>query len=204
MKTDTMWKAGVLLVMTLMCIGAALAIRNLTGESETKVTYYSSNPEVSVRSEKEVPKYQEYKLIGTICAWKNGEPLGCKDNVGTDDGRELIEDYMQGGNFAAVNDIALGNTSTPTTSSTSHPGEITDCGLARASASTTYDNGIGNWTVEYVWNSITCDGVLVNTTGVYNQTSGGTYVCGGALATGATVSTPDTLTLNYTLAITAS
>jgi len=130
-----------------------------------------------------------------VCVYKNGELITCKPNVLTDAGKELIEAYLaQGGTLGAVKYIAVGNGTAPSASSTSLDNEITDCGLARAEA-TYSDQGTGNWTFSYTW-QCTCDGVTVNTTGIFNASSGGTMLAGTSFNPSTLYST-DALTVSW-------
>jgi len=135
-----------------------------------------------------------------VCVYKNGELISCSPNVLTNAGKELIEAYLsQGGTLGAVKYIAVGNGTAPSASSTSLDNEITDCGLARAAG--TYSNvGTGNWSFSYTW-TCTCDGVTVNTTGIFNASSGGTMLAGNSFNP-STLYTNDELTVTWRLWVT--
>jgi hypothetical protein len=148
-----------------------------------------------------IPK-ETFKLTGLACAYKNNVLLGCKYNRIVDTGEEWLELAVRQGGVGTQTYLALGNTSAPTETDSSLPGEITDCGLTR-SAATVIDNGNGNWTLKKTWvgqnygGTISCDGVTINTTGVYNASSDGTFFAGTSVAS-AIVSKRDNYTIEYT------
>ena len=101
----------------------------------------------------------------------------CDNNVITNDGLNHIK-YLIGSGVSsgAVDYIALGNGTAPTTSSTNLSEEITNCGLSR-SQGTYLSNGVGNWSIYKTFTS-TCNNVVVNTTALFNATSGGIIFAG--------------------------
>ena len=103
--------------------------------------------------------------------------IGCDSNVITNDGLNHIK-YLIGSGVSsgAVDYIALGNGTAPTQSSTNLSGEITNCGLSR-SQGTYLSNGVGNWSIYKTFTS-TCNNVVVNTTALFNATSGGIIFAG--------------------------
>jgi len=110
------------------------------------------------------------------------EDVGCSGNVVTEAGLNHIKYLVgEGASSEAVKYLALGNGSAPTISSTYLDNEITNCGLARAEGTYT-SNGVGNWTRSKTW-TCTCDGVYVNTTALFNATSGGTMFAGYSFST---------------------
>jgi hypothetical protein len=125
----------------------------------------------------------------------NGEKIGCKENVVTDVFKNDVETCMVQGGYCVYDHIALGNTTAPTASDISHPGLISECGLSSVDG-TFVDEGTGNWTIYHTWTS-TCDGIVVNTTGIYNDTSSGNYG-GGTAITSATLYDGDTIQVNFT------
>ena len=133
----------------------------------------------------------------TVCAEKNGVLLGCVPNVLTDTGKDFIEAYLgQGLNQGGARVITVGNGSAPTSTSTSHPNEITDCGFGRQTG-TYQNNGIGWWNVTYTYTS-TCS-ITVNTTGLLNQTGAGFAYIAGATITPAVLSSGDTLKITWNI-----
>jgi len=111
-----------------------------------------------------------------VCVYKNGELIQCDHNVLTNNGKDLIQSYLSGGAGAAVDYIALGNGSAPTSTSTTLDNEITTSGLARAQGSVS-SVGTGNWSLNHQWTS-TGDNIVVNTTALFNASSGGTMFAG--------------------------
>lgn len=106
-----------------------------------------------------------------VCLYKNGEKLGCDDNLLTDDGKDLIKTVLgDSGTGGPVNDIGLCNASagctSPESSDSTLDNEFGDCGLSRASGSYS-SNGVGNWTISNTFTS-SCDGVETNLTGIHN------------------------------------
>lgn len=148
---------------------------------------------------------ESINLVGLACAYKNDQLIGCRRNIIVNTGKEWLEKAISTGNVGLMNYLALGNTSVPTKDSTSLPGEITVCGLARKPA-TIKDNGNGNWTLTATWigevygGTISCDNIKVNTTGTYNASTGGTFIAGTAVAE-AIVSRTDNYTIEYTFLI---
>jgi len=118
--------------------------------------------------------------------------LGCSHNTLTNDGKELIEDWISSNNASYINTIVLGNGTEPTATDTSHPGKIADCGLTEATITWT-DIGIGNQSASYEWTS-TCDNEVVNTTGL--ESDGNIYFAGNAF-TDVTLQTDDKINVTW-------
>ena len=130
-----------------------------------------------------------------VCVYKNGVPIGCNHNILTNAGKDHIKYLLGVGLNSPAIYLALGNTTAPTETDTSLPGEITGCGLDRAQG-TYYSNGVGNWTISHTWTS-SCT-ITVNTTGLYNATSGGTFFSGTSFSS-VDLQADDQLTINYTI-----
>ena len=129
---------------------------------------------------------------------KNVNFEGIEPNLVTTAGRNLLKEvFGTGAVTEAVNKFALGNGTAPAAGSTTLDDEITDCGLARATATTYVDNGDGDWTWSETFTS-TCDGVAINTTALFNATSAGTMYAGDTFASTITMDSSDTLQLNWT------
>ena len=139
---------------------------------------------------------QNLKYVGTICAFKNGQPLGCSHNTLTNAGKNMFRDVSTNTAHNVVY-LALGNTTGPSASDTSLPGELTNCGLAKASGTYTA-NSDGNWTISHTWTS-TCS-VTVNTTGLYDGSAGNLFA-GGVLSSNAVMESDDNLTIQYTVSV---
>jgi hypothetical protein len=132
-----------------------------------------------------------------VCISKNNELIECKSNVITNNGKDLLKTALGQGAYIVVNHLALGNTSAPAATSTSHPGLISDCGLASADG-TYYSEGTGNWTIGKTWTCTCAGGIVVNTTGLYNDTNTGTYFAGTSF-TSTTLQQNDQISVNYTI-----
>jgi hypothetical protein len=131
--------------------------------------------------------------------WKS---LGCVHNVLTTAGKNHIKGVLGGAitTNVPILYLALGNGSAPTASDTVLNNEITVCGLARKQG-TYYDLGNGWWEVNTTF-TYTCTGNLIaNTTGAFNQASGGTFFAGGTIQTVTFSANGDQLRLrhNYTV-----
>ena len=132
----------------------------------------------------------------TVCVYKNDELISCQYNLLTNGGKDMIRDALQG-TSTNINQISLGNGAAPTASSTSLPSEYTDCGLAKATASTQNLANNGNWSVYYTFTS-TCDSKVVNTTGLYKN--GGNLFAGTSF-TSTTLQTDDQIKINWTISV---
>jgi len=138
-------------------------------------------------------------IDGFISVYHNGVLVDRHHNVLTDLGANGIRDYLSGGAGSAINYIAVGNGSDITTSSTSIPGgDITDCGFSRATG-TLGIQGTGNWSFEKIYTS-TCDGIVVNTSGMYNASSGD-YMFWGDDFTDCTLQSSDTLKITWNISV---
>ncbi|MCD6572260.1 MAG: hypothetical protein J7K62_03210 [Thermoplasmata archaeon] len=128
--------------------------------------------------------------------------VGCSSNVITESGLNHIK-YLLGTGISsdAVKYIALGNGTAPTSTSTSLNNEITNCGLTRAEGTYT-SNGVGNWNISKTWTS-TCDGVPINTTALFNASSGGTIFAGHNFGTRIVYSN-DQIQINWNIAVSES
>jgi len=154
---------------------------------------------LAIPAEESTPGTAHFGIRGQITKAiydENGNliSLETKPNVITNAGLDHIKYLVgQGLSSDAVIYIALGNGTSPTATSTTLDNEWTTCGLSRT-AGTFYSNGVGNWTISASWTS-TCDGAAVNTTAIFNATSGGTMFAGD------TFSSTDTLNKNYQLVL---
>lgn len=149
----------------------------------------------NIIEEQTINKKETMTIHGLACISKNGILLGCNENTVTDVLKNDIKEMANAGVYLEYNHLVLGNLSAPASGDTSHSGLITDCGLAGADA-TYISEGTGNWTLSHTWTS-TCDGIPVNTTGVYNDTTSGHYG-GGTTVSSTTVDNTDTVQVNLT------
>lgn len=155
----------------------------------------------------------QIEKAGTLLAYlkRNGSEewqfLGKTHNVFTDEGKNYTKRQL--GSEANVlsyvaDDVAVGNTSVPTATSGSLPGELTSCGFSRANG--TYGNeGTGKWNVTHVFTS-TCDNVPVNTSGLYCSEAGASYdfFVGAELPNPATLYNGDNLKIIWKLNVTGA
>lgn len=139
----------------------------------------------------ENPKYHSM-----VSVYKNGELIERSHNVLTDEGKEFIEAELgTSPSTNVVDTMVLGNTTAPVAGDSTHPGEITDCGLS--SGSITWSSaGTGNMTASYEWTS-TCS-VIVNTTGLECSACGaGTDYFAGNSFTDANMEPDDKLNVTW-------
>jgi hypothetical protein len=92
--------------------------------------------------------------------------------------------------------IAAGNGSDPTSSDTSLNGEMSTCGFSRVQETPVW-LGQANVSLEHKWTS-TCDNIIVNSTGIFNNSAGGTLLAATSFAD-QTLNNNDNLTINYTM-----
>jgi len=128
---------------------------------------------VAMINSKHSPEASESQLFtyrAMVCAYKNNELIGCNHNILVNTGKDMILDALAHGGFGNVTYIAVANnTVRQAVTDTSLQGEWTTCGLARAMANEFTRNDYGNWTIAYTW-TVSCDGVYINATGLYNAT----------------------------------
>jgi len=121
-----------------------------------------------------------------------------KHNTMTDIGVDAIKQAIGNGSSSgdvAYNYIALGNSTLPAKGDTSLTGEILLNGLTRQIAAYT-DAGVGNWSLSTTWTTsgtVEGTGILVNTSGVFNTSVGGTGYLAGAEFTDAQLQNDDTI-----------
>ena len=124
------------------------------------------------------------------------EDLGCRHNVLTNVGKNAIRDFIGVGGFTAdYNYIGIGNdTGVPAAGDTALEKEWDACGMTRATA--TYAAlATGNWSMVKTFTS-TCDGVVVNASGMFNDTSPGVMLCAANFTQG-TLQTSDEITVTW-------
>lgn len=91
-------------------------------------------------------------------------------NVLTSVGSNLTTDYLASGDGAAVDYIGVGNGTVPTQGSTSLNNEIAESGLSRAQGAISNINGNITITIEFTYSGSAA--LPVNTTGLWNASSG--------------------------------
>jgi len=133
------------------------------------------------------------------------EDYGCDKNVLTNVGKnhttsQLFSEPTAVSATDIVDSMVLGNTSAPQDTDTSHPGKVSDCGLAEYSSLSWSSTGTsdGNVTANHQWTS-SCNNVVVNTTGL--ETNGDTYFAGNSF-TSVTLQANDQLTVTWYVWIT--
>jgi len=146
-----------------------------------------------------------FKFDNQVCVSKNGVLLGCSHNVFTNAGKSLVMDYLFNNSVAPgnwVKYIAVGNGTVPAVGDTTLNSEIPDCGFSRAIATSVSTNATsGVRFVGVVFTMSGCSGTrIVNTTGLFNQTSGGTLFAGNSF-TDASLQNNDQLNITWTLAV---
>lgn len=142
---------------------------------------------------------------GLICACKNSNGVcyeglagaNCNHNVITNVGKDAIEDRMFN-NGTSFNYLAVGNGTVPAVADTTLNNEIATGGLSRA-VGTYYSNGVGNWSLVKTYTA-SATLVSVNSTAIFNLSSGGTMLAGGTFSN-TNLNSGDTLTVNYTIAL---
>jgi hypothetical protein len=146
-----------------------------------------------------------FKWNGVICACKNSNGIcyegmagaNCNHNVITNVGKDAIEDRLLN-NGTAFKYLAVGNGTVPAVADTTLNSEIATGGLTRA-LGTYYSNGYGNWSIVNTFTA-TATIMSVNSTAIFNLSSGGTMLAGGTFSN-TNLGSADTLTINYTIAL---
>ena len=118
----------------------------------------------------------------------------CGQNTFTTVGTNATWERVFLGSMNQFDYITVGNGTAPTTGSTTLNGESDSCGLTRVQETPAWE-GQANMTISHKWTS-TCDGVIVNTTGIFNNSAGGTMLAGKDFAD-QTMNTDDNLTVSW-------
>lgn len=111
------------------------------------------------------------------------EPQLCTHNIITTLGKNWIKEMAMGSGAPGNNwtRIAIGGNSSPLAVGDATLGGIwNSCGLANVTG-TMVAIGTGNWSIQNQWTS-SCDNSYVNTTGIYNYTTGAGAASGNLLA----------------------
>jgi hypothetical protein len=154
-----------LMAILLVSIVGAVAIFSQTNPVQTTSIQIASD------------QYQGIKYNSQVCVYKNDVLVHCGPNLITDAGKNHIKGVLgtwpgavQGTN---VSIIALSNTSTTIgISDTALPGIMAnECGLGMQRG-TYYTFGTGAWNISYQFTNTCNAAIIVNTTALYNQTSG--------------------------------
>lgn len=127
----------------------------------------------------------------------------CSHNILTNDGKDLIKNYLSKGGLGTVDFIGLCNATSgcnvSSATSTYLNSEYTSGGMNRAQG-TYLSLGTGNWSI-YKQFTATSDNLLINKTGLFNATSAGTLFAENTF-TLVTLQTNDQLTINWTISVT--
>jgi len=149
------------------------------------------------------------KYWSEVCVRKNGELIQCSHNVFTNQGKNLVRDYISGRvNSTApaiVEHIAVGNGTAPAAGDTILSGEIRECGLSRSVGSYRTNATDGIWFLEKVFTVSTCGGTIrANTTGLFNTSSAtiSNYTFASNSFTNADLQNNDQLNITWTIAVT--
>lgn len=121
----------------------------------------------------------------------------CGENTYTNAGKNATRDYLWGTAGANFDYLALGNKTATSSTSTTLDGEYAGGGLQRAQGTIYNLAQAGNVTVSKTFTS-TANNLLVNTTALFNATSGGTLFAGFSF-TSATLQTGDKIIINATI-----
>jgi len=130
---------------------------------------------LSLTSNTPVSSTEGLKYNGMVCvgATLNGSyhDLGCTHNLITTAGKTLMQNVIGGQqvNMNATRIAVANSTAAQTAADTTLQGEWTTCGLAKTPGTYATTGTAGAWNVTYQWTS-TCDNVIVNATGLYNDT----------------------------------
>jgi hypothetical protein len=157
---------------------------------------------------KGTPSSIEYhsEVCKNVIRYSTGEieDLGCTPNIVTNAGLNHLKEFLGQGNAGSVNAsiITVGNGTAPVAASTTLNNEITDCGFSRQGA--TYTSiGTGNWSLTKTWTDVSCNGLVVNTTALFNASTSGTMFAGNSF-TSVTLQSNDQLNVTWTIWVTSS
>lgn len=145
---------------------------------------------------------QSLQYHAEVTVSKNGEIISRSHNLLTDIGKDHIKALLANGlneTQGGVKWVAVGNNASVGAGDTTLDGEITSCGLSRASG--TYTSvGTGNWTIEEVF-SVTCSVANINNTALFNQSADGTLFAGNSF-TDTNVGNGDSLNISWNIYVT--
>ena len=161
------------------------------------VAFYLNPIEGSENSDATINYYSQ------VCTYVNGDLNSCGHNIVTNAGLNHLKEFLGQGNAGSANAsiIAVGNGTAPVAGSATLNNEIDDCGFSRPGA--TYASiGTGNWSLTHTWTS-SCNSEVVNTTALFNDSSGGTMFAGNSF-TSVTLQANDQLNVTWTIWVTSS
>ncbi len=200
MRTDTKGSTNVLMYLAVAVVLVAVLWFGLSGSQvpatveEGKAVAIGYNSAVC----KEVTRADGSK-----------EDLGCKHNLFTSMGKDMVRDLLGiYSSLAAVNVISLGNaTGADQGAANVSLGQEyganppAACGLGRAAGSfSNVTTSAGNWSVSKVFTA-TCNALNVSATGLYNATSGN-FLFAETTFTPATLQTNDQINITWYIWVT--
>jgi hypothetical protein len=147
---------------------------------------------------------QPVKYGSMVCAFKNGELVGCHHNALTDVGKIHVTNRLINGASAATSYIAVGNCSGATCAGASSqilPQEInasTGCPNFNAYNDVTPITNAtkGLWIWSALWTA-DCSNLVVNETGIYNGSSARTLFAAANFTSPVTLQTNDQLNVTW-------
>jgi hypothetical protein len=172
-------------------------VKELPGTDAFSVSDSNSRAYVSNRKDSDGISFSNF--FCTEIKRANGEIAysKCDHNMQVTQGKTIVRDLLLG-NGGNLKIMGFGNGSAPVAGDVALNNEIpTVCGFSRAAGTVVYTNTTA-YTVQRVITS-TCDNQVVNTTGLYNTTTGNFLAFGGVITSPPTLMSGDTLTQNYTV-----
>jgi hypothetical protein len=143
-----------------------------------------------------------YTGVACVSAMQSGvyHDYGCQHNLITTQGKDLIKWAMIANATSGtikLDKIGIANITSPQLASDVDLGNLrAGCGLGIATGTLASGSpGAANWSSTYTWTS-SCDGAVINATGIYNTTSTG-HLFAEANFTSITLNNLDQLTINY-------
>jgi len=137
------------------------------------------------------------KYTGIACYQVNDNPPVCSPNTYTNFGKNVTRDALTG--HGDVKYIAVGNGSAVVAANTTLDWEINECGITNQTAGTVtiLDASVGNYSIQLQY-SITCGVAVVNTTGIFNKSTGDTLFAGDTISPAVSnLASGDTLTITW-------
>jgi len=137
------------------------------------------------------------KYTGIMCYQVNDNPPVCSPNTYTNFGMNVTRDALTGS--GDVKYISVGNGSAVAAATVALDSEINECGVTSYASGTVTAllTSVGNYSIQKQY-SVTCGVPLVNTTGIYNASSGNTLFAGDTISPSVSnLASGDTLTITW-------
>jgi len=153
----------------------------------------------SVKTGKLAGTGEGIKYTGIMCYKVNNRPEVCSHNTYTNLGKNITRDRLGWAVGAPITAIGVGNGTAVAATDVVLNSEINECGLSRGTAGTVsiVQTSTGNFSAQKVF-SVTCSAPKVNTTGLYNATSGNFLWAGDTISPEVTnLANGDTLTITW-------